>query len=66
MSTFSRKSLTSSVYISVIDLKNCKLEGKIELYTFTPSIYNKNLLIGNQSVFQNLNIIKVDIDKTNT
>lgn len=50
----------------VIDRINCKLEGKTEAYAFALSIFNESSLAGNQSVFKDLNVIQLDIDKTDT
>lgn len=36
----------------------------MEAYAFAPSIFNESSLFGNQSVFENLNIIQIGIDKT--
>ena len=48
----------------VIDRINCKLEGKTEAYAFAPSMFSESLLAGNQSVFEDLNVIQLGIDKT--
>lgn len=50
----------------VIDQINCKLEKKTKAYKFAPSMFNKSLLIKNQSVFKDLNVIQIGIDKSDT
>lgn len=46
--------------INVID---CNTKEKTETYAFVPSIFSENSLAGNQSVFENLNVIQMSIDK---
>lgn len=58
------ESLTSSVSIPIIDRINYKLEGKIEAHTITPSMFSESLFAGNQSIFEDLNIIQLGINKT--
>lgn len=46
--------------INVIDYKT---EGKTEAYAFAPLIFSESSLFGNQSVFEDFNIIQIGIDK---
>lgn len=48
----------------IIDQINCKPEGKTEAYNFVPSMLGESLLARNQSVFEDLDIIQLGIDKT--
>lgn len=66
MAAFPRESLTSSISMPVINQINCKLEKKTEAYNFAPSIYSESLHASNSSVFEDLNVIQLGIDKTNT
>lgn len=61
---FLEKSLSSSTSIPVIDWIKCKLDEKTEAYTFVSSIFSESLLTDNQSVFKDLNVIQLGIDKT--
>lgn len=54
---FPRESPTSSTFIPVIEQINCKLKVKMEVYAFALSMFSKNLLAGNQLVFEDLNVI---------
>lgn len=42
-----------------------KFKDIIKVYTFTLSIYNKNSTGSNTTIFENLNIIEIRINKTN-
>lgn len=66
MAAFPRESLTSSTSMPIINQINCKLAGKIETYIFALSILAESLLIDNQWVFQDLNVIQLGINETNT
>lgn len=50
----------------VIDCIKCEAKKKTEIYVFLFSMFSKSLFSGNQSVFQNLNIVQIDIDKKDT
>lgn len=64
LAAFPRECLSSSISMPVINQINCKLKGKTKAYVFVPSMFSKSLLAGNQLVFKDLNIIQLDIDKT--
>lgn len=48
----------------IIDKINCKLEKKTESYIFAFLIFSENLFMDNQSIFENLNVIQLNIIKT--
>lgn len=50
----------------VIDRIKCEAEVKTEAYAFAPSMFNKSSLSGNQSLFEDLNVVQMGIDKKNT
>ena len=64
MAAFLGECLSSSLCMFVNNWINCKLEKKMETYTFVLSMLSKSLLASNQSVFKDLNIIKLGINKT--
>lgn len=49
--------------INVID---CKTEGKAEAYAFVPSMFSQSSLSGNILMFEDLNVIQMSINKTNS
>lgn len=49
----------------VIDRIKCEAEGKTEAYAFAPSMFSESSLSGNQSVFKDLNVVQMGIDKEN-
>lgn len=48
----------------LISLINCKTEGKTEAYAFAPLMFSESSLDDNQSVFEDLNVVQMGIDKT--
>lgn len=46
-----------------VDIINCKTEGVTEVYPFAPSMSNKSTIVGNISVFEDLNIGQLGLDK---
>lgn len=61
--TFSFSYASSMSKINIID---CKTEEKTEAYVFAPSMFSENSLSGNQSVFEDLNVVQMGIDKMNS
>lgn len=57
--------LLYSVSILALNCIDCKVEGKIEVHVFTPSMFSKSLLSSNISVFEDFNIGQMGIKKTN-
>ncbi len=57
---FSFSYVSSMSKINVIDYKT---EGKTEAYAFAPSIFSESSLSGNQSVFEDLNVVQMGINK---
>ena len=55
--------LYSSVCMPTIDWIKCQREGKTETYAFAPSMFNESSLAGNQSVFEDLNVVQMGIKK---
>lgn len=51
------------VSMPVIDCIQCKTEKKTEAYAFASSMFSESSLAGNQSVFEDLNVIQMGIDK---
>lgn len=49
--------------ILLISLINYKTEEKTEAYAFVTLMFSESLLDGNQSVFENLNVVQRKIDK---
>lgn len=47
-----------------INVINCNIKGKIEAYAFVPLIFSRSFFFGNLLVLKNLNIIQIDINKT--
>ena len=65
LAAFSSKTLFyTSAAMPLISLINCKTEEKTEAYTFALLIFSESLLDSNQSVFEDLNVIQMEIDKT--
>lgn len=50
--------------MSILNIINCKKEGATKAYTFAPSIFSESSTKSNISVFEDLNIIQMGIDKT--
>lgn len=40
-----------------INIINCNTKGKLEFYTFTPSIFSKSFFFDNLLVFENVYVI---------
>ena len=67
LAVFSSKSLFYGfVSMPVIDCIQCKTKRKTEAYTFASSMFSESSLAGNQSVFEDLNVIQMGIDKEDT
>lgn len=47
----------------IIDIINCKTEGPTEAYPFAPSMASENTTAGNITVFEDLNIGQLGLDK---
>lgn len=43
---------------------DCKQDRKIEVFAFAQSMHNKSFFSGNIGIFKDLNIIQMEIDKT--
>lgn len=46
-----------------VDIVNCESEGATEAYPFAPSMANESTTAGNISVFEDLNIYQLVLDK---
>ena len=55
--------LYSSVCMPTIDRIQCQREGKTETYAFAPSMFKESSLAGSQSVFEDLNVVQMGIEK---
>ena len=60
---FSFSYISSMPKINIIDYKT---EGKTDAYAFAPSMFNESSLSGNQSVFEDFNVIQMGINKTDS
>lgn len=49
-----------------INIINYNTEGKTEVYAFAPSMFGESFLAGNQLVFENLYVIQIGINKTDS
>lgn len=66
LAAFPSKTLSyTSAAMPLISLINCKIEEKTEAYAFPPSMFSESSSDGNQSVFKDLNVLQIRIDKTN-
>lgn len=61
---FPAETLDDNPAMPVINLIDCKHEGATEAYAFAPSMYNESSTAGNMSVFEDLNVIQMGVDKT--
>lgn len=52
--------------MSIINFIEYKYENATKIYAFALSIYNKSFTAGNMSIFKNLNVIQIKINKTNS
>lgn len=59
------KRLYSSIYMPIIDCIKGQKEGKTEAYAFAASMFNESLCAENQSVFKNLSVVQMSIEKGN-
>lgn len=48
----------------ILNIINCKKEGATKAYAFAPSMFSESSTTGNISVFEDLNVIQMGIDKT--
>lgn len=65
ISAFLVETLDDNPAMPVINLIDCKHECATEAYVFALSMYNESSTAGNISVFENLNVIQMRVDKTN-
>lgn len=63
-SAFPEETLNDNPAMPVINLIDCKHEGATEAYAFAPSMYNESSTAGNMSVFEDLNVIQMGVNKT--
>lgn len=49
-----------------LNIIDCKCKEKTKVFAFAPAMHNKSLLSNNISMFEDLNIIQIWIDKTDT
>lgn len=62
---FSSKTLSyTSAGIPLISLINCNTKRKTETYAFVSLMFSESSLNSNQSVFEDLNIVQMEMDKT--
>lgn len=52
------------LFLLKIYIINNKTRGKTEAYTFISLIFPENSLFSNLLLFENLNVIQIDIDET--
>lgn len=57
--------LYPSILMPVINCVDCKVEEKTKAFMFAPFIFSESSLAGNISVFEDLNIMQMGIEKTN-
>ena len=50
----------------IINWINCKTEGCTKAYPFAPSMFSESSTAGNLSVFEDLNIVQMGLDKSDT
>ena len=50
----------------VINRINCKIEGCIEAYAFASLIFSENSTASNIAVFEDLTIVQIGIEKTDS
>lgn len=63
LAAFPKKSLSSFAPMPIIDWIRCKLENKTEAYIYALSMFSESFFAGNQSVFEDFNIIQMGINK---
>lgn len=51
--------------MSIINFINFNSECCTEAYIFALSMFSKNFIAGNMSIFEDFNIIQIEIQKTN-
>lgn len=66
LAVFPVLSFSYSSSMPKINVINCKTEGKTEAYAFAPSMFIESSLSGNLLVFEDLNVIQMGIDKTDS
>ena len=64
VATFPSIKLLYSASMPALNCINCRVEGKTKAYAFAPFMFSKSSLTGNISVFEDLNIVQMGIDKT--
>lgn len=50
----------------ILNFINCKKESATKIYTFGSSIFSKSSINANISVFEDLNVIQIGVNKLNT
>lgn len=66
LAVFLSESLSyTSASMPVIDCIKCEAEKKTKAYAFAPLMLSESSLSGNQSVFKDLNVVQMGIDKEN-
>lgn len=61
---FPEEELEYNPFMPAINFINCKKEGANKVFAFAPSIFSKSSIVGNMSVFENLNVKQMGIEKT--
>lgn len=60
---FPEESLEYNLSMPAIDIIDCKTKGATEAYAFAPSMFSESSTVGNMSVFEDLNVNQMGIDK---
>ena len=61
---FFNESFEYRLSMPIINTIDYKREGSTERYLFAPSIFNESSITDNKSVFEDLNVIQMTIEKT--
>ena len=61
---FSNKKLNYISLMSIINQIDCRSEGVTKTYAFAPYMFSESFTAGNISVFEDLNVIQMGIEKT--
>ena len=63
---FLEEMLNNNLVMLIINTINCKRENATKAYICTLFIYNKSSTAGSIYVFEDLNVIQMRVDKTNS
>lgn len=65
MAAFPALSFCYLLFMTKINVINCKTEEKTKAYTFAPLMFSESFLSDNLSIFEDLNVIQIGIEKIN-